>query len=298
VYRRADLTARVLERIREARPTHLLVAADGPNPGQAHDAQRCQEVRDIILKGVDWPCSVETRFSETHLGCKVAVSTAIDWAFQQHEHLIIIEDDCLPNLTFFRFCEDLLERYADEPKVMQISGANLSDMAAADNASYYASRFGTIWGWATWRRAWRHYDVTMAKWPRHRKKPAWKTECRLSGEPQWRTAIYDSLVAGKVDTWDTQWEFAKQILGGISLIPSGNLVSNIGWGNDATHTFGTNDPRSEMTTTAMSFPLRHPQAMVIHDEADWAYFSRYCPERPIPQRVLKKAIKLCKRWLP
>jgi len=148
IQRRPELTAQVLAAIRRARPEHLLVAADGPE-----DDVRCEETRRLVLEGVDWPCTLLTHFSRERLGCRKAISQALDWGFVEHERLIVIEDDCLPEPSFFDFCTELLERYQNDERVMQICGSNLSGHAAQDGSSYYASRFATIWCWASWRRA-------------------------------------------------------------------------------------------------------------------------------------------------
>ncbi len=288
VYARPAVTLSVLERLRQVRPAHLLVAADGPNPRRPGDAALCAQVREIIAQGVDWPCQVQTRFLEQNAGCKHAVAGALDWAFAMHERLIIVEDDCLPDVSFFRFCDELLERYSGDEKIMQICGANLTGQAAADGADYYASRMGTIWGWASWRRAWRHYDVAMAVWPDLRGSTAWRRTCPIPGEARWRTTMYDQVAAGTLDTWDVQWEFAKHLHAGLSLIPSVNLVSNLGWGADATHTLEPDDPRAAMTAGSLSFPLRHPQDLMPHDAADLAYFQRWFAPRPLLARVVNK----------
>ncbi len=283
IQRRPELTARVLSAIREVRPAHLLVAADGPE----EDA-RCQETRRLVLEGIDWPCSVLTRFSRERLGCRKAISQALDWGFAVHERLIVIEDDCLPEPSFFRFCTDLLDRYQDDDKVMQICGSNLSGHAAQDGSSYYASRFSTIWGWASWRRAWKNHDATMAGWPASRADPRWKASCKFRGEVAWRKKLYDSAHSGGIDAWSIAWEFAKQSRGGVGLIPSVNLVSNLGWGQDSTHTHDPHDPRAFMKTDPVCFPLQHPGTLMPGDRADSAYFNRYCRPPPLLRRIRRK----------
>ena len=280
IQRRPVLSAQVLAAIRIARPVHLLVAADGPE----EDA-RCQETRRLVLEGIDWPCHLQTRFSRERLGCRQAVSEALDWGFGEHERLIVIEDDCLPEPSFFCFSTELLDRYQDDDRVMQICGSNLSGHAAQDGSSYYASRFATIWGWASWRRAWKSHDATMKEWRTKRSNPQWKAFCKFPGEAAWRKKLYDGACTGEIDAWSPAWEMARQALGGVSLIPSVNLVSNLGCGQDATHTHDANDPRACMKTDPISFPLQHPGSLKADDRADRAYFNRYCCPPSLLSRI-------------
>lgn len=296
VFRRPELTRQVLARLREARPARLFIAADGPSATRPEEAALCAEVRKIITEGVDWPCEVSTRFQDENLGCKRAVSSAIHWAFRQTERLIVVEDDCLPDLSFFTYCDELLERYADDARVMEICGANLSGVPSPGGASYHATRFGTIWGWATWRRAWAAYDVEMKYWAGLRGTRAWRRRLTHPGEAAWRTAIYDSVARGGVDTWDIQWEFTKDAHQGLSLVPTCNLVTNLGWGAGATHTHSAQDPRAAMPAGTLSFPLSHPQELKPHEEAERAYLSRYCQERPLAARALNKLWRLFRSW--
>lgn len=262
---RPQLTSRVLEGIRRVRPVQLLVAADGPE-----DEQLCQETRRIVLKSIDWPCSISMRFSAIRLGCKKAVSEALNWAFELHEELIVLEDDCVPNLSFFLFCEQMLARYRTSPDVMQICGSNLTGFIPGES-SYYFSRFGPIWGWASWRRAWQTYDVNMACWPHVREKAQLGGGCPEPFEAQWRRRVFDEVYTGLVDTWDYQWAFAKMIRKGLSIVPARNLISNIGFGVDATHTTDTRDPRSELPTNELSWPLVHPSSVDSSLQADRMY---------------------------
>lgn len=290
IQRRPEVTLRVLEAIRKARPAFLLVAADGPE-----DDALCVQTRQLVLAGIDWPCEVETRFSPQRLGCRRAVAEALEWGFALHERLIILEDDCLPDVSFFPFCTELLGRYADDPNVMQVCGANLTGLASMAGESYHASRFATIWGWASWRRAWNLYDASMAAWPSLRDSSHWLASCPLSGEAAWRRQLYDSAYSGKIDAWSIAFEFARQTHAGVSLIPSVNLVSNLGWGQGATHTHNPNDPRAGMATESLRFPLRHPENLTPYDRADEAYFAKYCRRPSLVRRAARKFLRLIKR---
>lgn len=265
VQRRPQITSKVLDVIRRARPAHLLVAADGPE-----DDSRCQETRRLVLAGIDWPCMVDTRFSSVRQGCKKAVSSALDWAFERHAELIILEDDCLPDLSFFSFCDEMLKLYQDASEIMQICGSNLTGFHPAGE-SYYFSRFGPIWGWASWRRAWQAYDVNMTCWPEFRNAGRLKKFCPEPFEARWRKQVFNDVHQGRVDTWDYQWAFAKLIQGGLSIVPACNLVSNLGFGTDSTHTTNANDPRAALPTQSIASPHVHPSRRAACAQADQKY---------------------------
>ena len=289
VHRRPELAAQVLESIRQARPKHLLVAADGPE-----DDGRCQQTRKQVLQGIDWPCEVQTRFSKVQLGCRKAVSQALDWGFALHERLIVVEDDCLPHISFFQFCTELLEHYDGRHEVMQISGCNEAGCEPLDRRSYFASRFPSIWAWASWRRAWLHHDSSMRAWPDLRQTPAWSQTCPFQGEAAWRRSLYDAGCSGEVDAWSPAWNFAQHARGGLSLIPSTNMVANLGWGADALHTRDVSDPRARMTTGEMTFPLQHPEVLKVDDRADLAYFNKCCRAPSLLNRVGRKLRRILK----
>ena len=273
--------------LRQARPQVLLIAADGPQ----HDA-RCQEVRDQMMKSIDWPCQVKTRFLEEQQGCRNAVSSALDWAFGLHDQLIILEDDCVPHPSFFAFCAAMLERFEEEPEVMQICGSNLTGMRPAGQ-SYYFSRFGPIWGWASWRRAWQAYDVEMKAWSSLRNSPQLRQLCPEPFEAGWRREVLDAVHRGEVDTWDYQWAFAKLRCGGLNVVPAVNLVSNIGFGADATHTTNSSDPRADMPTYELAAPWQHPPTITAWRDADRAYLTQVVglPESIWSRKGLRRSLR-------
>lgn len=268
IHRRLQPALQVVLALRQARPAVLLIAADGPR-----DDPKCDEVRRQVLQGIDWPCQVQTRFLEDQLGCRRAVSSALDWAFGLHEQLIILEDDCVPHLSFFTFCEAMLDRFQDAPEVMQICGSNLTGMRLAGRSCWF-SRFGPIWGWASWRRAWQAYDVEMKGWEALRSSPQLRRLCPEPFEASWRREVLDAVHRGAVDTWDYQWAFAKLRCGGLNVVPAVNLVSNIGFGPEATHTLNAADPRAEMPTQVLAPPWHHPEPIQAWLEADRVYLTQ------------------------
>lgn len=268
VFNRPDTTARVFEAIRAARPRQLFVAADGPRAGRECEAERCRQVR-AIATAVDWPCEVRTLFRPDNLGCKRAVSSAIDWFFEQVSEGIVIEDDCLPDPSFFAYCSELLARYREDPRVMSISGDNFISGHWRPAESYYFSVFTHIWGWASWRRAWAHYDVGMSDWPSQRDAGLLQRVFPDSRRSQahW-TTVMDRVSRGEIDTWDYQWVYATWKQGGVSCLPAVNLISNIGFGANATHTHDAEAKLADLSRDSLTLPLRHPTAVAANQLAD------------------------------
>lgn len=265
VFNRPDTTARVLQAIRAARPARLLVVADGPRPSRPEDARRCAEVR-ALFDAIDWPCEVEREFAAENLGCRRRVASGLDWVFARVPEAIVLEDDCLPDPSFFPFCEELLARYRDEPRVAAVTGNNFQGGRVRGDASYYFSRWPHIWGWASWRRAWRHYDVAVGDWPA-RARTRWLAE--QLGDPRaarhW-ARVFDAAHAGAVDTWDYQWTYAVWAQRGLVATPNVNLVTNIGFGAGATHTTGP--ATLAIPSRPIPFPLVHPASVAADDAAD------------------------------
>ena len=234
IFNRRDTTEQVFEAIRKAKPPMLYVAADGPRADKAGEAEKVEQVRRIATR-VDWDCEVKTLFRDKNLGCKYAVSGAIDWFFENEEEGIILEDDCLPSQSFFWFCEELLERYRDDMRVGQISGFNSLDNYDI-NFDYIFSKYGPIWGWASWRRAWNVYDVNISSWPYIKKHKLYKNFVGTKKEENFRIKLFNNLYKNRIDTWDYQWVFSKLINSMLTILPSKNLIINIGFNDEATHT--------------------------------------------------------------
>lgn len=232
IFNRPEYTKRVYEEIRKARPTKLFVAADGPRRERPGEAELCQEAREII-KTIDWPCQVETLFREKNLGCKLAVSGGISWFFEQVEEGIILEDDCLPDQSFFQFSTLMLERYRDNPKVGMISGTNflsLSELEEIDpgGSRYYFIRPTYIWGWATWKRAWAKYDLAMTSWPKLKEERYLNEVFENPNTRGFFNDYFDMAYDGRAKTWDIQWFFSSLVNDMLSIVPPRNLITNIG----------------------------------------------------------------------
>lgn len=235
IFNRPETTARVFEAIARAQPRQLFVAADGPRETEDDEAKLCAEVRDIATK-VTWECELKVLFRDQNLGCKEAVQSAISWFFDHVEAGIILEDDCLPSSSFFRFCSAMLDRYSDDQRVLMVSGNNFQPAGeSVRNASYYFSRIYHIWGWATWRRAWKYYDPDMQEL-----NPALVDDVLDTIFPDENLALtwrltFASARSGRVNTWDYPWVYSCFLQGGLSIVPALNLVTNIGFGS-GTHT--------------------------------------------------------------
>jgi hypothetical protein len=211
---------------------------------------------------------VKTLFRKKNLGCGKAVSQAINWFFENEEMGIILEDDCLPHPSFFRFCQDLLDYYRNDQRIMAISGDNFQFGRKRTEYSYYFSRYNHIWGWATWRRAWQYYDFKMRLWQEIRDGNWLESILGKTQAVKYWTKIFQTYYDGKIDTWDYPWTFACWIQNGLTILPNVNLVSNIGFGEDATHTSSSKSRAANLGVQEMNFPLKHPPFLMRHVEAD------------------------------
>jgi hypothetical protein len=285
VFNRPDTTIRVFEAIAATKPPKLLVVADGPRRDRTSEAALCRQVRSTIER-VDWDCEVLTNFSDENLGCRQRIATGLDWVFQTVEEAVVLEDDCLPHPSFFEFCDELLERYRDDERVMGISGDNFQPRRLTQ-ASYYFSRFTHVWGWATWRRAWRHYDERMRLWPAFREARALEAVVHPRSVGYW-SDVLNGVYENRIDTWDYQWTFACWTQGGLTILPAVNLVSNIGFRTDATHTTAAS-ALAELPAFEMPFPLTHPSFVLPDLQADlYTQRSQY----RLPSRLRRFAQRL------
>jgi hypothetical protein len=266
VFNRPETTARVVEAVRAADPPLLLVVADGPRPGIPSDATACHEVRALIDR-IDWPCPVRTNYADANLGCRGRVSSGMDWVFDEVPEAILLEDDTLPDPTFFRFADELLGRYREDDRVMCISGDNFQRGRRRGGASYYFSRYTHIWGWATWRRAWDRYDRDLTRWPALRAEGWLANVLRDPAEIGYWTDTFDRVASGDIETWDYQWLFTCWVEGGLTVLPNRNLVTNIGFGSGSTHTSG-DSAFADLPTEPMEFPLVHPEHVTADAAAD------------------------------
>lgn len=277
IFNRPETTQLVFEAIRKVRPPRLYVAADGPRPGVATDKLKCAQARKIVDR-IDWPCELKTLLRENNLNCGKAPSSAMSWFFEHETEGIILEDDCLPSESFFWFCQELLERYRYDNRVMHIGGNNFLDNWKSNNDySYYFSRNGFIWGWATWRRAWNLFDYDIKLYEKVKSSGYFDNFFLNRIEKLYRLRKFDKTIArrGNVDWWDYQWEFCRYINSGLSIVPEKNLVRNLGFGADATHTTNGSSRSATMEAFELPFPLKHPPYVLRDIETDKRYFSKF-----------------------
>lgn len=192
--------------------------------------------------------------------------------FNQEERAIILEDDTMPSDSFFSYCRTLLERYADDERIMSITGYNRRTTWKENEAEYHFSHYPCSWGWATWNRAWKLYDPHMEQWGSEFIKERVK-DClgHNAVEFQTRQRWYDQLSAkssDEIDSWDSQWAFAHHIHSGMSIFPSKNLVTNIGFGSEATHTTDTSSPDAGRQTFEINKEITHPNHVTVDREYD------------------------------
>lgn len=290
IFNRPDTTERVFAEIAKAKPPKLLVVADGARVNCPGEAEKVAAVRAIIDR-VDWDCEVLTNFSEVNLGCKVRVSSGIDWVFEQVGEAIILEDDCLPDTSFFRFCQEMLVRYRHDQRIGMISGDNFQFGRRYGVDSYYFSKYVHIWGWATWRDRWAgSYDVTMAKWPRVRDEGRLADMVGDRGEARYWGKIFERVYRGGIDTWDYQWVFANWVEGRANVMPSLNLISNIGFGPAATHTMEVGK-LADIERKSMPFPLAHPTRVFKNLRAD-EFTDFLCFRVSLVRKIVNKLMAL------
>jgi len=268
IFNRPEITARVFQEIRKAKPKQIYIAADGPRIDHPDDPELCNKTRQIC-ESIDWDCEVMTLFREENLGCQLAVSNAIDWFFEHESEGIILEDDCLPSQSFFYYCAELLDYYRDDMEIMCVSGDNFQQGPSDSEDSYYFSRYPHCWGWATWRRAWNKYDHDMSRWREFRENGGlnnW-SDGSEAFKNYW-TNIFDKTASNKNNSWAFRWTFSCWFHDGLTCLPSYNLVKNIGFTDTATHTTKSDIWYSDLPLSELALPLSHPKEKRRNIKAD------------------------------
>ncbi len=272
VFNRPDVTQLVFDEIKKIKPAQLFISADAARDSVPHEKTYCDQVKHIVSQ-VDWPCEVQHKYNAQNLGCGKAVSSAITWFFEHVEQGIIIEDDCLPHPSFFSYCYDLLNYYKDNEKVMHIGGVNFQNEKRGD-ADYYFSSVSHVWGWATWRRAWKLYSFNLDGFDKFKRNDVLSDYYRDSSLKHFVLENFELMKNHTIDTWDHQWTYTIYKNGGLSIIPNYNLISNIGFISNATHTFDENNKQANKPLQAVSLPLNHAKSIAINNAADeYFYFN-------------------------
>lgn len=296
VFNRPGATYEVLKAIGEVRPKYLYVAADGPRSGNAEDIKLCAETRKLIKDNITWPAEIKTLFRDENLGCGKGVSTAITWFFSHVTEGIILEDDCIPNSSFFTYCRELLEYYKTNDRVMHIGGTNFQSPDKNYAASYYFSSIAHVWGWATWKRAWDKYSFDiedLSPFISSGKIRKYHDDPKII---EYWYDVFRSMERHEMDTWDHQWTYSIWKNGGLTTIPSANMISNIGFAANATHTKKANR-LSNMPTKELP-GIKHPDKMVQDKAADaYTFYQHYTTPVPVVQApsLLQRFKKLVTR---
>lgn len=265
VFNRYEKTLQVFEKVRLAQPSKLYIFADGPREGNLMDIEKCNKVRGVFDR-IDWPCKIILEYSENNLGCCHRPFSGISNVFQHEDVAIILEDDCVPDESFFKFCDELLDKYSNDDRIMLISGTNINTTWNRGEYSYHFSKLGGIHGWASWKRSWEKMDVDIKLWNDNTTKELLK-EKLSSWFFFFRSKDYDAHVnnSNNVTTWDYQFGFSRLINNGLAIVPCSNLINNIGFDNESTHTHYTKKSKTtNLETIEMKFPLKHPP-FVIED---------------------------------
>lgn len=266
LFNRTDTALQVFETIRQAKPPRLYFFADGARNNVKGEYEQCQEARAIVHR-VDWDCEVHTLFLNENIGPRLALGKAINWFFEREEEGIILEHDCLPSASFYTFCQSLLDYYRNDERIMHISGDNFQFGRQRGEASYYFSRYNHIWGFATWRRAWKHYDEKMQLYPQFLAEKGIENLFKQKRIQRYWHNILGETYAGNIQTWDYQWAFAMWHQNGLAILPQQNLVSNIGFDSSALNTKDSNSKFANMKRHEIA-AIQHPTFVLVNEEAD------------------------------
>lgn len=293
IFNRPSTTEQVFNQIAEAEPPRLYVIADGPREDHPNDIQKCQSARKIT-DAVNWQCEVKRNYAKQNQGLKQRFVTGLEWLFDYESEAIILEDDCVPNLDFFKFCEVMLEEYRDDKRVWDISGSNHLESWKESHQDYHFSFNGGIWGWATWRRSWEQYDPEMDLWTDPEARARFRDVIADKSIITYLETIYGRTYDRDIETWDYPWGFSRQLNSGLSVVPARNLVSNVGFGENATNTTDTSSQMAAIPRDSLNFPLHIRDYVAVDREYDRAYFKmRTEPWERIPflRRVTDKLLR-------
>lgn len=289
IFNRPDLTQQVFDAIKAVKPKQLFVSADGSREEIAGETSKCKKVRNIINQ-VDWDCNVKTLFHKKNLGCKIGVSSAVNWFFNHVDEGIILEDDCLPDKSFFSFCQELLHHYRHNNKILHIGGNNFQFGQKHGDGTYFFSTYGYIWGWASWKRAWKLYDINCKGLTEFKEKKMIENITQNKEIQQYWLNIFDKVHQGEIDSWAYQWVFAIWRNMGLTIVPNVNLVSNIGFGHkDAVHTTAYENVFANLKTGRLS-SIIHPLEIKRDKAADEFVLELVYKEHNSKPSIFKRVI--------
>lgn len=292
IFNRPDLAKKQMEVLRKIQPQKLFIVSDAPRSGVLKEDELVDATRNVF-ENIPWECTVRKNYSERNLGCDKRITSGLDWVFEQVEEAIILEDDCIPRVDFFLFCEELLDRYKNNLKVYYISGTNPIKKYAFKKSYAFTYR-GITWGWATWRRAWKsfNYGLFLESWNEEKvKKIEWPY--LMPGDvKKWIGQLDRNRVNG-IMPWDFCWFWHTMKNHGLSIVPNVNMIENVGFRSDATHTSAKNE-KYDGTTSAMAFPLRHPESVKFDKRyyyENWKYEKPYYLKKLVDTNFYKRQWK-------
>lgn len=271
IFNRPWITAKSFNKIKMIKPKNLYIIADGPRDNNKNDIIRCEETRNIV-KNIDWDCNLNINFAEKNLGMKERNISGLNWLFSKVDMAIILEDDNLADLSFFRFASELLNYYKNNKKIFQITGVNWQDGIVRNNASYYFSKYNHLWGWATWKRCWEYYDKNIPYWSHWKKTHEWKEICPDPIERIFWTKLFNTYVKEEVNSWAYPWLLTAFYHKGLTVVPNKNLVRNIGFFGGGTHEFSQSTVL-EKETHSLNQKIIHPKNVECDDLADQYAFN-------------------------
>lgn len=295
IFNRTSTAMRVFEKIKAVRPEYLFIAGDGPRLNKDNEDEIVNTLRNNILSSIDWKCEVHTLFNDENLGCGLAPANAITWFFDNVDHGIILEDDCLPDLSFFTFCEELLIKYQDNKEIMLISGTNPIPHLQAISDSYTFTDCAGIWGWASWKRAWSHYNFSIPEWRSEKIVHQVANTFYFKDDAEILINGLNLVLNKRVDAWDYQWVLYRILNKGLGIVPQSNLISNIGFGNNATHTFDEKHILGNMPTKPIVFPLQHPLYILPNQSFNISLNNYLNPKTTTNQKLICRIYKKIKR---
>jgi hypothetical protein len=268
IFNRPDLTLQVLDQIRKAQPCELFVISDGPRSSHESDEKNVMACRNII-ETIDWPCEIYRKYANVNLGCRDNITSGLDWVFSKVNAAVILEDDCIPDLDFFEFCQEMLNKYENNSLIGTISGTNIClDSSNDANDSIFFSKFPSSWGWATWAHVWHKYEKDLSKWShKERSLIIDKSISSLRAKRYWKFHL-SSVASKRIDSWAYQFSFLHLRLGLLSIIPSVNLISNIGFREDYTHTLNPNDGIANLQRKSIKKPFVFPKKIITNINYD------------------------------
>ena len=266
----------LIEKLKKIQPTKIYFSQDGPRMNSNDDLAKCIEVRNYIIKNINWKCELKTNFNKSNLGCRKAVSLALNWFFENEEIGIILEDDCIPSNSFFVFCDQMLKRYKKNNNIYSISGSNFQKGNIIGDGDYYFSKYAHCWGWATWRRAWNCNDDSMKFWKELKNNDTWNDIHDDMLEKKYWIKIFEKVISKKLDSWAYVWLASIWNKKGLNIIPNKNLILNIGFNENATTTVSS----SKIETQSIIFnefnqEIKDPSINDVNVEADYFVFQNH-----------------------